>query len=118
MPDKDRRKPQAEGKGRGKAAENSKPKGVTKVAPKPQHATTNDAEKLGPLPECPGTIKSPPIEYGICTVYFSPASKAWRVKPATGSRITHAVKWGERKKDNKKQWEKVKAWLRKYNQIA
>ena len=88
----------AKGKRKRKTSGKSKPKGVTKVALKPQHATTNDAEKLGPLPECPGTIKSPPIEYGICTVYFSPASKAWRVKPATGSRITHAVKWGEGKK--------------------
>ena len=86
-----------------KAAEKSKPKGVTKVDKKP------------PLPEFPGIGNNPPIRYGKSTVYSSPAGQKWFVKQVKGARITHGVRWGQSRKDQVKNWDNIKAWLRKYN---
>ena len=91
-----------------KGKDKGKEKGKDKVKAQPP-------KKLGPIPEYPGIGKKPLIKYGECTVYFSPPAEVWRVKPATGSRKTHAVRWGENKKEHLTQWEKVKSWLREYN---
>ena len=105
----------ADGKANATAAGKSKRKGVTKVELRPEHATKNKAKKAGPLPEYPGIGNKPPIRYGKSTVFFSPATRVWWVKPEAGSRVAHAVKWGRSRKDQIENWEKVKAWLRKFN---
>ena len=105
----------AKGKGNGKAAGKSKPKGVCKVAPKPQHATKNDAKKLGSLPDCPlvgPEHGSDPISYGGSVVFSSLPTNTWHVYVGKG--ITHVVKWGRGRKQHSKNWENVKALLRKY----
>ena len=108
-------KAKAAAKSKGKTAGKSKPKGVTTVEPKPQPSTKSDTKKSPPLPEFPGVGNKPPIRYGKSTVFFSPAGVRWRVKPVTGSRVTHGVRWGQSRKDQIENWEKVKWWLRVYN---
>ena len=105
----------AKGRGKGKDGGTSKPNGVIMVQPRPQPSTIFDANGSPALPACPGVGKQPPIRHGKSTVYFSPAGERWRVKPQTGSRLAHGVRWGQTRKDQIENWKKVKEWLRKYN---
>ena len=120
----------AKGKGKGNAAGKSKPFTVTMcpgcgwrhvIHPNKLDAKESDEKISEPLPEFPGVGNKLPILYGRSIVFFSEPIKSWTAYAVQGGNVKHVVKWrGDRNdptdfKEPKENWEKVKAWLRKYN---